>query len=88
MLPSCRQVAVQLSEDRDEKITGFKRFALKLHLSMCRHCRRYGKQLELSTKTINLLAHKSRPDPQLKAALIDHFTQLSVQRKSEDEKPQ
>ena len=73
MLPTCREVAEQLSEEIDQPITGFKKFKLKLHLLMCVHCRRYKEQLELSSKTVDLLAAKNQPNAELRETLLAHF---------------
>lgn len=43
-LPSCRDVARELSREQDTPAAGRRR-ALTLHLMMCRHCRRYARQL-------------------------------------------
>ncbi|MCW8879031.1 MAG: zf-HC2 domain-containing protein [Kangiellaceae bacterium] len=73
MLPTCKQVAEQLSEEIDQPLTGFKKFKLKLHLLMCVYCRRYGEQLNISSKTIDLLAAKNKPNEELREKLLSHF---------------
>lgn len=45
-MPSCREVAQRLSREQDELNRGGSRLALRMHLLMCRHCRRYDKQLQ------------------------------------------
>ncbi|WP_444996562.1 hypothetical protein [Aliikangiella sp. IMCC44359] len=75
MLPSCKKVAEELSENIDQPITGIRGFKLKLHLLMCRFCRRYDKQINLSTKTINLVEPKSLPSPILRNKLLKHYRQ-------------
>lgn len=43
-LPRCQDVARELSREQDAPATARRR-ALTLHLLMCRHCRRYARQL-------------------------------------------
>lgn len=44
-LPTCREVAAQLSREQDTAQPTPRRLSLRLHLMMCRHCRRYERQL-------------------------------------------
>lgn len=46
-LPSCREVAVRLSREQDDRSASPDRrsVALRAHLLLCRHCRRYAHQL-------------------------------------------
>ncbi len=78
MLPKCREVAEQLSENIDQPVTGFKRFKLKLHLLLCAYCRRYGKQIELSSDTLNSIDKNNKPKPSdsFKASMISRYKKL------------
>jgi predicted anti-sigma-YlaC factor YlaD len=73
MLPTCRQVAEQLSENLDQNVTGVKWFKLKIHLLMCKYCRQYGKQLDLSSKTINLAEPKVKPSEEFKDKMVQQY---------------
>lgn len=44
-LPTCREIAAQLSREQDAAEPTPHRLSLRLHLMMCRHCRRYERQL-------------------------------------------
>ncbi|MDA3920089.1 MAG: hypothetical protein PF501_05345 [Salinisphaera sp.] len=44
-LPSCREVAALLSREQDDTAPTPRSLSLRLHLLMCRHCRRYERQL-------------------------------------------
>ncbi len=55
--PSCKTAARLQSEALDHKLTLRQRFGLRIHLVLCKWCRRYGKQIAL----IHEAAH-SRPD--------------------------
>jgi len=72
-LPTCKQVCEQLSENIDETISGPKKFKLKLHLLMCRLCRRYDHQLQLSVKTINLLEKSYHPNHSVKQRALQQY---------------
>ncbi len=78
MLPNCKQVAEMLSEDLDQPISGFRRFKFKLHLVMCRYCRRYGEQLQLASETFERLVERQAEkfkgvDENLKNKLLVEF---------------
>jgi len=44
-LPTCREVAAQLSREQDTAVPMRRSRLLSLHLMMCRYCRRYDRQL-------------------------------------------
>jgi len=52
MLPSCREVSELASENLDNPIKGARWLKMKLHLMMCKHCRLYKKQMDLTQKTV------------------------------------
>ncbi len=83
MIPTCKQVTEILSEDLDQPVTGLRRFKLKLHLAICRYCRRYGAQMNLACKTVNLLTERTEShteiDDSLRQALLDEFRHLHQQ---------
>jgi len=45
LLPTCRQVSRLQSDLLDQPLSLPKRFGLRLHLLICKWCRRYGKQI-------------------------------------------
>ncbi len=45
VMPSCRDVSQLISEGMDRHLPLRKRLSLRLHVSMCKYCRRYEKQL-------------------------------------------
>jgi len=45
LAPSCREAARAQSEALEHPLPPAKRFGLRLHLLMCRWCRRYGEQI-------------------------------------------
>jgi hypothetical protein len=44
-MPSCREVVRAVSGEELEKFSLRRRLAVRLHLLMCRHCRRYTLQI-------------------------------------------
>lgn len=44
-LPNCREVAALLSREQDYTAPTPRSLSLRLHLLICRHCRRYERQL-------------------------------------------
>ena len=44
--PSCKQASRLQSESMDRPLTFFENFGLRIHLLLCKWCRRYGKQLK------------------------------------------
>ncbi|TQV89155.1 hypothetical protein [Aliikangiella coralliicola] len=85
MLPSCKQVAEQLSENIDQPVTGFRWLKLKLHLLMCAYCRRYGSQIEISSKTINLMGQEKKPSEALKEKMMAHYRDCRCDDKDDNE---
>lgn len=61
-LPTCREVAAQLSREQEAAEPTPHRLSLRLHLMMCRHCRRYERQLVwLRQSLIHVRADDAEP---------------------------
>ena len=43
--PTCKQATRLQSEAMDRRLSFFEKFGLRLHLILCKWCRRYGEQL-------------------------------------------
>ena len=86
MLPSCRQVAEQLSENIDKPLTGMRWLKLKIHLLMCAYCRRYGKQMNLSANTIRLADKERCPNEALKEKLLQHYRECHDSEQTSNDK--
>ncbi|HVS16142.1 MAG TPA: hypothetical protein VMV46_19665 [Thermoanaerobaculia bacterium] len=77
-LPSCREVARAISADELEAATPVRRLYIRLHLTLCRHCRRYARQLEvIADAARELMAGRPDHPPErvrrLKQALIERI---------------
>jgi hypothetical protein len=58
-MPSCREVAEAIASDRLQDSPPSRRFGVWLHLLMCRHCRRYARQM----RAIGAAAREVLGDP-------------------------
>lgn len=47
VMPSCRDISQLISDGMDRNLPLRKRLSIRLHVSMCKFCRRYEKQLHL-----------------------------------------
>ncbi len=57
---SCDRASALLSKSQDTPLTRWERVALRLHLWICRFCRRYRHQLQLMRQLFQAVAQKSR----------------------------
>lgn len=57
----CKQIAEQASDYLDHQHSWQKRMAFRLHLMMCRNCRRYIDQLRSSIESLRLLKSRTQP---------------------------
>ena len=53
LLPTCRQVSRLQSDVLDQPLSLPKRFGLRLHLLICKWCRRYGKQIRFLHQAVH-----------------------------------
>ena len=53
LLPTCRQVSRLQSDALDQPLSLPKRFGLRLHLLVCKWCRRYGKQIRFLHEAVH-----------------------------------
>jgi predicted anti-sigma-YlaC factor YlaD len=44
-MPSCKQITELASKQLDKPLSRWQKWQLRLHLLICRHCRRYVKQM-------------------------------------------
>ncbi len=60
---SCKEVARILASGALDEYTWGRRLALRLHLLMCRHCRRYARQLRAIAAAARGLWREESEDP-------------------------
>lgn len=58
MMISCKEATKLISDSMDRPLSLRRRFALRLHLFMCRFCSRYRKQSFLIREAMRRLAHE------------------------------
>jgi len=61
---NCRQATEKASALLDGELTRSERWALRLHLMICHHCRRYLRQLRLTLGAVRRLAGAAEPIPE------------------------
>jgi len=63
LIPDCKEVTRMVSESMDTELPWGQRMKMRMHLSMCKYCSRFKKQLELLRKASqSLAAHPVEPD--------------------------
>ncbi len=84
MLPNCKQIAEQASENIDEPLTGMAWFKHKVHVLMCKHCARYVNQMELSSKTVSSLDEQITPNQDVKKHVEEKYRDIHCGDSSHD----
>ena len=64
----CDEVSKKVSLSMDEKLPLHYRIAIRFHLSMCRHCSRFRRQLLLLRKT-SRISDEKKPSPETSLGL-------------------
>ncbi len=54
MMLNCREASQLTSESLDHPLSWSKRFALRFHLSMCKYCKRYARQVRFIHQIVDL----------------------------------
>jgi transcriptional regulator with XRE-family HTH domain len=62
---SCKQASRLLSQSLDRRLTWRERTALRLHLTICDVCRRFGRQLLLLRQATRRMISQTEQDEQL-----------------------
>ena len=69
MMFSCKEATMQVCGLMDRRLTLVQRMALRVHLAMCRFCRRYHRQMKCLREIVR--------DPQLQEAGMDESAFLA-----------
>jgi hypothetical protein len=59
---SCKQASQIISQSLDRQLTMRERFALKLHLLVCKYCKRFSQQLESLRVAIKQMVNSTEND--------------------------
>lgn len=62
----CKQASQLISQGLDKKLSGRERFGLKMHLLMCRYCRRFSQQLHKLNVVISSMKKNIENDEDIK----------------------
>jgi anti-sigma factor RsiW len=58
---SCREVTELASQYVDRELPIAKRMAIRMHVAMCAHCRRFVRQLRATVELLRTLGEPTRP---------------------------
>ncbi len=84
MLPNCKQVAEQVSENIDQPLTGMRWLKFKWHLLLCAYCRRYNKQLVISSKTVESMGDELQPSQVLRENVTRSYQEIHCEHKHDN----
>ncbi len=59
---TCKQASQLLSQSLDRQLSARERFALRLHLLICKYCKRFGEQIKLLRTAIKQLGERVEDD--------------------------
>lgn len=79
---NCKQFTDLASDHIDRQHTGWKRVEVRLHLMICRHCRRFSRHLDRSRQTGAAIAQQIWRGDAAMADMI--FTRISQSAPSEN----
>ena len=79
---SCKQVAEKLSENLDQPLTGTNWLKVKFHLFMCRVCRLYGKQIEITNNAVTLVEADCKVSAEVRENVENSYRELHVKKNS------
>ncbi|MGB3565088.1 MAG: hypothetical protein WBH85_15205 [Thermoanaerobaculia bacterium] len=76
-MPTCREVSRSIAADELPAAGWRRRLSTKLHLLMCRHCRRYSRQLRAMGEAARHILSDKSPDPaahqRLRSSILDQL---------------
>lgn len=71
-MPTCREVTELVTDYVEGRLGPWDRLRFRLHVSMCRHCREYVRQMRTVTRLAGTQAPEP-PSPEVEAALLERF---------------
>lgn len=86
---NCRQVNDKSGDYLDATLSRRERLAISLHLAMCRHCRRFVRQLQLSLRYLRRLRQDRISDEEAEQIAMDiegRHDDRQYDEKSQDDK--
>lgn len=69
---TCEQITELVTDYLERRLPLGKRIRFQLHIGMCRHCRRYLRQMRVAIRTVGKLPPEPPPDD-VKRELLERF---------------
>jgi len=69
---NCQQITQLVTDYVEGRLSFGKRLAFQMHIGMCRHCRRYLRQMRVATKALGSLPREPIP-ADVKQELLERF---------------
>ena len=73
---TCKDVSDTASDYLEGPTTFFQRLHLRLHLAICKHCRRYAKQLRLTSEVAQKISEPQEPTDAEIDSLIEKLRKI------------
>ncbi len=74
---TCQEASRSIASDEFPTAGWRRRLSIKFHLLMCRHCRRYSRQIEVIGRATRRALEQDRPDPgareRLRNSILDQI---------------
>lgn len=85
-MKTCREVYEEASDLLDDQLPLLSRLEIRMHLLLCRHCRRYVRQLRLLTRTLAARGRTSKAPAEFIERVIEHI-EREPKRPVREDKP-
>lgn len=72
---TCKGVSDKASDYLEGPVPFMQRFQLRLHLMMCKHCRRYVRQLKLTSGVAQMISRPPEPTDEEINSLVQRLQQ-------------
>lgn len=73
MVPSCKNIVLKLTEMEEGHASWAIRTGIRVHLSYCKHCRRYVNQMRAMQRALRVIAEEDAVAANVEAALLERF---------------
>ena len=68
---SCKDITEKASDYLDKDLPFFTRLKVKMHLQICKHCKRYVEQLQLTIQALGKLKQTTNVDNSTVNSIVD-----------------
>ena len=86
VMPSCKDISALISRGMDQRLPLHNRLSIRLHVSLCKFCRRYEKQLRLIHKGLRYYSdpETNQTEPALPAAAQERIQHALMKKMSSE----